>query len=168
MPKHFVYNPTKAGLIVEMKGEPPVPVSEWTAHATGAGALIRLRDDGGAVEHESGNGLCVSWKSVAGLTAEELRYIGLPDAAPFALEVVADGAIHEPGFEIRCGYIRDGRRVLGVERRGAWLHAGDEDFVLLDPLYSVAEAIDQFNGKDETDLESRMLRWGRIAEDIAR
>ena len=164
MPNHFTFDPTSGGLIVEMKGDPPVPVSEWTAHASGAGALIRLRDDGGAVEHQNGNALCVSWKSVAGLTEDELRYTSLPDAAPFGLEIVANGAIHDPGFEIRCGYIKDGRRVLGVERNGAWLRAGNEDFVLLDPLYSVAEAIDQFNGEEEKELESQMLGWGRIAE----
>ncbi len=164
MLNHFTFDPTSDGLIVELKGDPLAPVSEWTAHVTGAGALIRLRDNGGAVEHESCNALCVSWKSVAGLTSDELRYTGLPDAAPFGLEVVANGAIHDPRFEIRCGYIRDGRRVLAVERKGAWLHAGHEDFVLLDPLYSVAEAIEQFNEAGEKDLESRMLRWGRIAE----
>ena len=164
MSNHLIINPTSDGLIVEMNGDLPIPVSEWTAHATGAGALIRLRDDGGAVEHESGNALCVSWKCVAGLTSDELRYTGLPDAAPFALEVVANGAIHDAGFDIRCGYIRDGRRVLGVERMGAWLHAGDEDFLLLDPLYSVADAIDRFNRADKMDLEARMLRWGRVAE----
>ena len=166
MPGQLLIEPTSDGLIVEMKGDPPVPVSEWTAHATCAGALIRLRDDGGAVENESGNALCVSWTSVAGLTEDELRFTGLPDAAPFGLEVVANGAIHDPGFDIRCGYIRDGRRVLGVERIGAWLHAGDENFVLLDPLYSVAEAIGQFKGEEERDLESRMLGWGRIAETL--
>ncbi len=123
-----------------------------------------MRDDGGAVERDNGSTLCVFWKSVAGLTSEELRYTGLPDAAPFALEVVANGAIHDPGFEIRCGYIRDGRRVLGAQREGAWLSVGSDDFVLLDPLYSIAEAIDRFNRADEGDLEPRMLRWGRIAE----
>ena len=60
MPDHFTIDPTSDGLIVEMKGEPPVPVSEWTAHVTGAGALIRLRDDGGAVEHEGAATRCVS------------------------------------------------------------------------------------------------------------
>ena len=130
----------------------------------GTGALIRLRDDGGAVERDNGSALCVFWESVAGLTSDELPYTGLPDAAPFALEVVANGAIHDSDFEIRCGYIRDGRRVLGVQREGAWLGVGDDDFVLLDPLYSIAEAIDGFNRDDEGILESRMLRWGRIAE----
>ena len=153
------------GLIVRVGADHPLPVNQWTSSGSpGAGALIRLRDDGGAVERDDGSALCVSWKSVAGLTSDELRYIGLPDAAPFALEVVANGAIHDPDFEIRCGYVQDGRRVLGVQREGAWLRVAGDDFVLLDPLYSIADAIDQFNRADEADLESRMLRWGRIAE----
>ena len=36
--------------------------------------------------------------------------------------------------------------------------------MLLDPLYSIAESIDQFNQVEKKDLESKMLRWGRIAE----
>ena len=156
------------GLIVRVGRDHTLPIHEWTSRGSpGAGALIRLRDDGGAVERENGSALWVSWKSVAELTSDELRYTGLPDAAPFALEVVANGAIHDSDFEIRCGYIRDGRRVLGVQREGAWLHAGGEDFVLLDPLYSVAEAIDQFNQPEKKDLESKMLRWGPDCGDAA-
>ena len=167
MPKNFVNNPTPAGLTVKMAGDQPLPVTEWTAHADtipGAGALIRLRDDGGASECDNGTALCVTWKAVAGMTSDELRYTGLPDAAPFALEVSANGAIHDPDFEIRCGYVRLGRRVLGVRREGAWLRVGGDDFVLLDPLYSIADAIDRFNRADKKDLEARMLRWGKVAE----
>lgn len=167
MPNHFVNEPTPSGLIVRMAGDPPFPVTEWTAHADaipGAGALIRLRDDGGASECDNGTALCVSWKTVAGLTSDELRYTGLPDAAPFSLEVSANGAIHDPDFEIRCGYVRLGRRVLGVQREGAWLRVGGDDFVLVDPLYSIANAIDRFNRADKKDLEARMLRWGQVAE----
>lgn len=165
MPDRLVVDPTSTGLVVQMGGDHPLPVSEWTSSGSpGAGTLIRLRDDGGAVERDSGGALCVSWQSIAGLTSDELRYIGLPDAAPFALEVVSNGAIQDPDFEVHCGYIREGRRVLGVEREGAWLRVAGDDFLLLDPLYSIADAIDRFNRAEETDLESRMLRWGRIAE----
>ena len=165
MSNHFAFDPTSAGLIVRVRGDRPIPVSEWTLRGpSGAGVLSRLSDDDGATECEDGRALCVSWKSVAELTSEELRYVGLPDAAPFALEVAANGAIHGPEFEVRCGYVRDGRRVLGVQRKGAWLRVSEDDFVLLDPLYSIADAIDRFNGVEESDLESRMLRWGRIAE----
>ena len=159
------------GLVVQLGADQPIPVRDWTSYASGLsghrlGALIRLRDDGGAVEQDDGRALLVSWKSVAELTSDQLRYIGLPDAAPFALEVVANKAIHDVGFEIRCGFIRDGRRVLGVQREGAWLRVADDDFVLLDPLYAIAESIDRFNWTDNQDLESRMLWWGRIAEGL--
>ena len=167
MERNLSFEPNPNGLLVRMVGARPIPVGEWTAHAAGSpgvGALIRLRDEGGAVEQNDGRSLSVSWESVAGLTSEGLRYIGLPDVAPFAIEVVASGAIHDADFEIHYGFIRKGRRVVGVEREGAWLRAGGDEFVLLAPLYTIADAIDEFNRADDTDLESRMLRWGRIAE----
>ena len=167
MTSDFTFNPTPDGLIVLMDGERPKPVGEWTSHPgawLAAGTLIRLRDEGGAVEQDDGRSLLVSWESVAGLTSEELRYIGLPDAAPYALEVVTNGTIHDAGFEIYYGFIRKGRRVVGVEREGAWLWAGGDECMLLAPLHAIADAIDEFNKTDDTDLESRMLRWGRIAE----
>ncbi len=165
MSNDFVFDSKSAGLIVRIHGDRALPVGEWTLRGpSGAGVLSRLRDDGGATECDDGSALCVSWKSVAELTSDELRYVGLPDAAPFALEVVANGAIQDPDFEVRCGYIRKGRRVLRVQRQGAWLSVAGEDFVLLDPLYSIADAIDRFNRAEESDIESRMLRWGRIAE----
>ena len=161
------FEPTPDALLVRMGGDNPIPLAEWTSHAAGspgAGALIRLRDDGDAVEHPDGLSLFVSWPSVADLTSSELRYIGLPDAAPFTLEVVANGSIVDDDFEIHYGFLGKGRRILGVQREGAWLRTGSRDHVLLEPLYTIADAIDSFNQVDDADLESRMLRWGQIAE----
>ena len=163
---NLAFEPTLGGLHVQWSGHQPCPVEDWTLHeqGPGVGALMRLRDDGGAVEHDKGRALLVSWRGVAGLTTKELRYIGLPDAMPFTLEVVSDGAINDADFQIHYGYIGKGRRILGVNRRGAWLRVGQQDFVLLDPLYAITEAIDEFNRTGRTDIESRMLRWGQIAE----
>lgn len=159
--------PIEEGLVFRV-GNPPIPVEEWTARTDappGLGVLIRLRDDGLADERNPAE-LLVQWNGVAGLTADELRYLRLPDHAPFALEVVASGAIHDPDFEVRCGFVRHGRRVLGVDRRGAWLRVGREDFVLPEPLYSIAEAIERFRTSDSAGLEAKMLRWGQIAEQL--
>ena len=167
MESDFEFEPRPSGLVVTMAGIPSIPVSEWTARAarlSGAGALIRLRDDGLATESEAGRSLEVSWNGVAGLSSDELSCIGLPDAAPFALEVLASGAIYNSDFDIRYGFIANGRRVLGVKRQGAWLHVATQDFVLLDPLYTIAEAMDEFNRAEGADLEARMLGWGQIAE----
>ena len=92
-------------------GDPPPPVSEWTARgeaSSGAGPLIRLRDDVGAVERDGGRALTVAWWSVAGLTMDELPFVGLPDVVPFALEIVASGAIHDADFEIHYGFVNGG------------------------------------------------------------
>lgn len=167
MANKVAFEKTRDGVIVRA-GDPPVPVREWTAHAAGtagAGTLIRLRDEGRAVERDAAS-LLVSWPGVAGLTSGELRYAGLPDAAPFALEIFANGAVSDPGFEVRYGFIRDGRRVVSVQREGAWLHAGDDDFILLDPLYSIVDSIDRFRRSEDADLESRMLWWGRLKEQL--
>lgn len=87
-----------------------------------------------------------------------------PDAAPFVLEVTTSGSILDDGFRIHYGFLSGGRRVLGARREGAWLSVGSHDYVLLEPLHAIAVAIDQFNDGGEGDLESRMLRWGQIAE----
>ena len=165
--KTLACQPTEGGLAFRV-GDPPIAVEEWTARTdvpSGLGVLIRLRDDGVALERDAAE-LLVEWTGVAGLTAEELRYLGLPDHAPFAVEVVANGAIHDPDFEVHCGFVRAGRRVLGVERTGAWIRVAGEDFVLPEPVYSLVEAIESFGAKDPAELEARMLRWGRIAEQL--
>lgn len=166
MPSELSFEKSPDGLVLRVGSADFLPVREWTSRAGGSpgvGTLIRLRDDGGAVELDRYS-LSVSWLSVARLTPDELRFTGLPDPAPFALEVVANGAIHDPGFELRYGFVREGRRILGVQRQGAWLCSAGVDFVLLDPLYSIAEAIEQFSHHEDSSLESRMLRWGQIAE----
>ncbi len=165
MANGLAFEKTASGLIVRM-GEPPIPVGEWTVREDGPpglGVLIRLRDDGDAFERSGG--LFAPWHSVAGLTSDELRITGLPDVAPFSLEVVADGALHTKDFQIHYGFVRDGRRVVGAERSGAWLHVAGDDFVLLDPLYTLAEAITQFC-HGAADIESRMLRWAQIADQL--
>lgn len=160
--------PIEEGLVFRV-GNPSIPVKEWTARTdtpAGLGVLIRLRDDGLAVERD-GNELLVQWGGVANLTADELRYLRLPDHPPFALEIVANGGIHDPHFKVQCGFVRAGRRVLGVERRGAWVRVAAEDFVLPAPLYSIVEAIEGFAAdEDPAGLEAKMLRWGRIAEQL--
>ena len=40
--------------------------------------------------------------------------------------------------------------------------------MLPEPLYSIAEAIESFGADEATGLEAKMLRWGRIAEQLPR
>ncbi len=153
-----------------MCGESPIPIGDWTSQvgsSVGAGVVIRLRDDGDARELD-GDTMLVPWPTVARMNGNELRYTGLPDAAPFTLEITASGSILDDDFTINYGFLRDGRRVLGIRRQGAWLSAGGKPYILLDPLYTIADHVDRFNQTDDPGLESRMLRWARIADMLPR
>ncbi len=169
MTSRFAFQPEADGLLVRLAPETraPVPVHDWTAAAgapSGAGTWIRLRDEGAACEIDDGLALQVAWHAVAALNIDELQYAGLPDPAPVALQVTATGAIHDPDFEPRYGFLRAGRPVAGAGRTGAWLRIGDSSFVLLDPIYTIAEAVDAFRQATEAGVAQRMLSWGRIAE----
>ena len=58
------FEPTLSGMLVRMWDQPSLPVSEWTAREdgpAGVGALMRLRDDGSAVEQADARSLLVDW-----------------------------------------------------------------------------------------------------------
>lgn len=163
-------SPRTEGLRVRMSGESAIPVSDWTSQvgsSVGAGVLMRLRDDGDARELD-GDTMLVPWPTVARMNGNELRYTSLPDAAPFTLEITASGSILDDDFTINYGFLRDGKRMLGIQRQGAWLSAGGKPYILLDPLYTIADHVDRFNQMDDDALESRMLRWARIADMLPR
>lgn len=154
------------------RDEVTLPVSDWSrceqvqaesGMAVHVGPLLRLRDDGVAQER-SPDALFLPWSAVARLTSQEIRSLGLPSQAHFSLEVRGSGAITDTDFEVFCGFLhRDGRRVVGAAREGAWLRVGEHDYLLPDPLYTLVDRIEHF--RDEAaDIEVRMLAWGHIAE----
>ncbi len=163
------FSPKPEGLYVCIETHQRIFVSEWTSHADSssyAGTFLRLRDDGLAVEQDDGRALLLYWSSVANLTVNELRCIHLPDSCPYTLEIVTDGSLRDADLELHYGFIRKGRRIPGLDRTGAWLRSGNDHFILINPLYDIIEAIDQFNDADGQDLEGRMLQWGRISEKL--
>ncbi len=160
------FEPRSEHLLVRLAGAEPVPVADWTAREAappGIEVFLRLWSDGEAEYAEDGYALSVRWPRLAGLAPRELSYAGLPNAAPFTVEVRANGAIHHSDFQISYRFIRRGRHVWGVRRLGAWLsHGDDAEFILLEPLYSILDEIDAFTNAGESDIEARMLHWGRI------
>ena len=161
--------PTSDGLYIGIESDRRIPVSEWTSHpgvADYVGAYLRLRDDGLAVEKEEGNAILLYWNSVANLAVEDLRYMGLPSACPYTLEITADNSLNAPDFDLHYGFFGKGRRIQGPERTGALLRVGIDEFILINPLYEIIEAIDQFSTTDDHRLEERMLHWGNISEKL--
>ncbi len=159
---------TDDGLVFRLQDPALVPVSHWAAQSqvgSGAGILLCLREEETATDVH-GDGLLVPWTAVAQLSEAELRDLGLPDPAPFALEVRADGAIHSPGFAVHYSFVHQGRRILGAKRQGAWLTVADQHYILLNPVYSVVEAIAGYENATGDDVEKRMLHWGEIAAQL--
>ena len=163
MPSPVRYRPGQDGLLVQV---PDVPVRDWLStsdeNAVRLGTFVRLCGDGAALE-TAPDSLTVQWDAIATLSVEELRLSGLPAPAPFALEMESTGAIGHSDFRVEYRYIDQGRPAR-VRRIGAWLDAGDRSFVLLDPGYSVVEAIDDYRRHDMLDIEDRMLWWGRVSK----
>ncbi len=158
-----LFEPAQDGLLVQVAG---VAVSDWLStsdqNAIRLGALVRLFGDGEAMEVASDT-LRVPWAGVAALSWEELRRSGLPASSPLTLEIESSRAIAHPDFAVVCRYVEDGRHVL-VRRQGAWLAVGDRRFTLLDPLYSVVEAFDQYDPHAMADIEDRMKWWGETSQ----
>ena len=162
--KHEVQlEPTRDGLLVRLAG---VDVGNWLStsdqSAIQVGSFVRLYGDGQATP-VSTDALLIPWDGIASLSWEEIRQSRMPDPSPLELEVESRGPIVHPDFTLEYQYMQRGRRVL-VQRQGAWLTVGDGCFTLLDPMYSVVQALDQYDSCTMTDIEERMKWWGQVSK----
>ena len=161
--QEVLLEPTGDGLLVRLAG---VDVAEWLStsdeSAIRLGPFVRLSGDGGATPI-SPDTLRVPWDGVAGLSWEEIRHSGMPEPSPLELEVESRGPIVHPDFTLDYRYVEHGRHVR-VQRQGAWLTVGDRRFTLLNPMYSVIQALDQYDPRTMTDIEERMKWWGHVSK----
>ncbi|WP_155984428.1 MULTISPECIES: DEAD/DEAH box helicase [unclassified Thioalkalivibrio] len=128
------------------------------AGETIAGALI---NEGLAIEQA--DGLFVSDERVAGLAPWELRALGLPESSPFRLEIRGEGLIASSSFKLKSRLLRhDGKPVMGGQKDGALLKTGSRHYVLLDPMYSILQAIDEYEDLSPSDMDGRFARWAAI------
>lgn len=162
-------SPTLNGLLVWMETDHRISVNDWTLQdgiTTSLGSFLQLRDDGLAEEQAEGRQLLVHWKAIADLSVDQLQSMGLPDACPYTLEITTNSSLRDANFEINYGFVLKGRRVLGADRTGAWLSIKSDSVILINPLYDLVEAIDDLNSERGQDLETRMLKWGQISEQL--
>lgn len=163
----FALEPTPSGLVVSTYGKRRIPVNEWTVQlpvSSGAGTLIRLRDEDRANESSDHLSLQLHWNTVAEFDTNLLHRIGLPQVCPYSLEISTRHSIYDSRFRIDCGFLSQGRRILNPERVGAWINIGNDSYILLTPVYDIVCATESFNKHEGSDLVSRMFRWGRIAK----
>lgn len=130
-------------------------------HQTGKTILATLLQDGDAAELS--DGVFVSDERVAEFAAWELRALELPEAGPFRLEIRGEGPISSNAFKLKSRLLRhDGKPVMGGNRDGVLLKSGSRQYVLLDPLYSILEAIREYQVLDPADMDGRFARWDAI------
>ena len=102
----------------------------------------RLEAAGSAISE--GATLLIEHSSVAGLTAHEASLLGLPPAANTVVVIATTGVITQPNFAATLRWQRPtGQAIIGVKRTGAWLEIGDRWHRLPDPLFSLAEAVEE-------------------------
>lgn len=135
------------------------PDAEWDGPRPDV--LYRLFDDDLAEALDGGRVLLVH-PTVASLSPRELLSLGLPKAADFSLRLRSINTLVSPEGQLEAVLIRKGGiPVLSPKRQGSVLTVGDEQYVLLDPLYSVLDRVDEFNRGSRSDP---LAAWGRLRE----
>jgi SNF2 domain-containing protein len=88
--------------------------------------------------------LFIKHASVAGLTAHEASLLGLPPAGDAVAMIGTKGIVTQPDYEVTlCWQRPTGQAIAGAKRTGAWLEIGDRWHRLPDPLFSLAEAVEE-------------------------
>ena len=149
----------------------PLEVDRWgtvqvnTSRGPGSIAhLIALLDDDEAQVDASGTQVLLGHPQVATLDSLGLRRLGLPDPAPYRLEVRGRGLLSSPDFRVEYRLLStEGRAVIGAVRTGALLTVGSRQYILLEPLYSLVCGFDDFNNRPPQDINERFLRWSELS-----
>jgi len=151
-----------------MDGRRNLSIEEWGQHAveTGIGPgsvgplLARLEDE---IAKVSDDKILLPHEEVAKLDDEECRQLGLPDPAPYRIELRSQGLLSSPGFDLKALFsTHDGRPLMGVKRQGSVLTVGKQAYLLLDPLFSLVEGVDRFRATPPGDMDERFARWAEL------
>jgi len=133
----------------------------WPRNEAGRAIIATLEREGDADRQDDGH--FVDDARVAGLSPWELEALGLPKPGPFRLEVRGDGPITSRAFKLKSRLLRhDGKPVMGAQRDGVLFRAASQEYVLLDPLYTLLEAAQAYAQIGPNDMDERFTQWDRI------
>ena len=122
--------------------------------------LGRLNEDGVLVDKES---VILSMKTIASLSPNEAKQIGLPPPLPHRLQVQSSGAIGESNFSMGWKLIdQNGMPVYPEEQNGTFLKINGKFILLHNHVYEFIKGIDDFNKYPEKGEEVQVLAWGRL------
>ena len=166
---HWEFSPDQVRFWLQRQGD-PLPVDQWGIYdietPRGRGSvghlLAMVEDETAGVGSEQ---VVLSHAQVAQLDRVEIDRLGLPEPAPYRLELRGSGLLASPSFRFQHRLIGiDGRPVLGAKSTGAFVQAAKKRCTLLDPIYSLVTGVEAFNDTAPSDLDARFLRWSELKD----
>ncbi len=104
-------------------------------------------------------------EAVAGMPASDLRGLGLPAPMPYTLEIQGRGLVTDSDFRFSYRFIHpNGRPVMGADRVGPVVRAGEAPHVISEPFYSLISAMERFNRTPTAQMSDRMDCLASIQE----
>ncbi|WP_166422949.1 DEAD/DEAH box helicase [Paraglaciecola sp. 20A4] len=148
-----------------------LPPNSWGRYAITNGnnqvlvdALFRVTDDVSQPKVFDDKIIC-SDPFIATLTEIEVKQLGLPQVSQARLKISAEGLISKPSFKLNYRLLKpEGRPYLGAKLNGAILQIGNEQQLILDPIFSIIQRIEYFNSVPAHDMDERFVRWGEVQE----
>ena len=147
-----------------------MPVAEWIKSADqqslpGVAYLLALVEEGQAIA--KADTIELPHLQVAQLTETQARWLGLPPASPYVLDIRHQGTLDQAAFRYNYSWLRtNSRPVLGARRTGALLTVGEQTYRLPEPLFSLVSMMEAYNANPPADMEARFLAWGRLCEKL--
>jgi SNF2 family DNA or RNA helicase/HJR/Mrr/RecB family endonuclease len=146
----------------------PLPVDEWdrleeTQHAPQWWLIRELLDNGQA--ERKGHEVHVLHEEVVKLSRSDQQLLELPDAYPFDIRLDASGTLNRDGFRYKIGFFAhpDGER-LPLERTGAILHSGAQEYLLSADQYAFCKAVAEFQEGEETTERNPLRKHSEVKE----
>ena len=146
----FVFHPTPSAVEISIEGpRGALTVESWSLEApdallTGVDLAHRLLGTDKAIA--DADRILVEHQTIAALSSREAASIGLPPQTEFVAQVQTAGLVTQPTFGVVLKWLRpNGQAVVGAERLGAFLKAGEEMRRIPEPLFSLAEAVEEIN-----------------------
>ncbi len=144
-------------------------IEQWGLHSIeteyGAGSvghLLSLYEDDRAVLE--GTQLSVQFSDIAELDAVGLLRLGLPEPAPFRLELRGDGLLSSPRFEFVPILLNTQGHSVPLKIQGCFIKNKGKSYTLLDPIYSLLEGVRQFNAYSPEQIDDRYELWSELQE----
>ena len=166
----FCFEPTGAAVEIFVEGtDGAVPVERWSLEApetilAGVDLTNRLLGTDKAIA--DAHRVLVEHQTIAGFSSREAASIGLPPTTDLIAQIQTSGLVTQPAFVVTLRWLRpNGQAVVGAERVGAFLKIGGDWRRVPEPLFSLAQAVDEINNNAEvSDSGARLAALARLKE----